>query len=65
MLIDLVFKVIKFNDLVSNMNIYKDLQTAQFSFHIAKIFSKYQRMQAELMKRKRDIIELLMDCLRD
>ena len=40
-LIDLVYKIIKFNDLVANMNVNKDLATAKYSFHIAKTFSKY------------------------
>lgn len=40
-MVDLVYKTIKFQDLVANMNIFKDLETAKLSFHIAKTFSKY------------------------
>lgn len=60
-----MYKTIKFQDLVANMNIFKDLETAKLSFHIAKTFSKYQRMQNELMKRKKEVIEFISDCLRD
>lgn len=65
LLIDLVYKTIRFNDLVANMSVFKDLATAQLCFHIAKTFSKYQRMQTELMNKKKEIIEFIMDCLRD
>lgn len=61
----MVHKVIDFDDIVNNMNVFKDLETAKYSFHIAKLFSKQERMQNEILKRKRDIIEHVMDCLRD
>ena len=60
----MAYKSIKFNDLVAHMNIFRDLETAQYAFHIAKLFSKYQRMQNEIMKRKKEIIEAVMDCIR-
>jgi len=63
-LVDLVYKNIKMTDLVTNMNIFKDLATARHSFHIAKNFMKQSRIQAELLKRRKDVVESIMDCLR-
>ena len=64
-LIDLVYKSVKFHDLVANMNVFKDFETSRHSFHIAKTFMKYNRMQSELLKRKKEVIEAIMDCIRD
>ena len=57
--------MIKIGDVILNMNSFKDLETAKFSFHIAKSFSKFQRMRGDLFSRKKEVIDLIMDCLRD
>ena len=53
------------NDLVANMHISKDLETALLSFFMAEMFCNYSRLHAEILLRKKDISEAVMACLRD
>jgi hypothetical protein len=64
-LISGVFHAISLNDLIANMYVQKDVETALISFHLANMFSNFSQMHSEILLRKRDITDAIMQCLRD
>jgi hypothetical protein len=47
------------------MVLERDLQTARYTFHIAKQFCKFQKMHEQIMLKKNDIASCIMICLKD
>lgn len=64
-LIEITYNSLDFDDLIKGMDLNQDLETSRAAFHICKTFSKQEKIQVEVLQRKKDVIEAIMDILRD
>lgn len=64
-LVDSVFKAVKMPVLIAKMYVSRDVETARLAFHMAKTFSKFARMQGDMFNHRNDLIQAIMNCIRD